>query len=90
MNLYNCKELPTPLFDAKTVTRDTLLALIVYWWPSGSGPLGMMKIIVWLYAQIAELRGFDPITMEELRDTRHIDAEKHLMGVGIIAKGIYK
>lgn len=60
------KTMPQPLFNAKTVTREELVAWIIYWWPAGSGPLSMMRIIVASIAQIAELREFDPITDADL------------------------
>jgi hypothetical protein len=77
--MHTCgKPMPIPPFDASTVTREELVAWVVYWWPSGSGPLGMMQIIVAMHVQIAELRGFARITLADVEALSHADALAYL------------
>lgn len=58
-------DLPRP-FDPTTVSRSELLQHVRFWKPAGSGPLGTMKHLCGAYAMIAELRGFEPFTYEEI------------------------
>lgn len=77
------KTIPTPMFDAKSLTREDLLSLVVLWWPRGSGPLSMLSTIVSLLIQIGELRGFAPFTPEEVEALSHVQALSHARSRGL-------
>lgn len=56
--------------DAQTVTREELIKLHNYWEPRGSGNLFAGKIACMAIHLIAQLRGFEPLTYEEIKKAR--------------------
>lgn len=56
-----------PYFNVDELTREEVLQHIQALYPRGSGPLGMMRIACNLLINIAELKGFEPFTEEELK-----------------------
>jgi hypothetical protein len=56
-----------PLFDLEKLTREEVLHLMKAYYPAGSGPLTEMRTICRLLANVAEAKGFEPFTQEEIR-----------------------
>ena len=56
--------------DANTVTREELIRLHNYWEPRGSGNLFAGKIACMAIHLIVQLRGFAPLTYEEIKKAR--------------------
>lgn len=62
--------------DLKTITRNEIVHLIRVWPPRGSGPLGPCKVICALLFNVAELKGFAPILLEEVQSRYDTDFYK--------------
>lgn len=61
----------SPCFDVpEKVSREEILDMLIVFYPVGSGPLGMMRITCGLMLNLAVLRGFEPISEEEVRKRR--------------------
>ena len=57
----------SPFFEnPEEITREEILDALISFYPKGPGPLGMKRIICGVLLNIAVLRGFEPITSEEI------------------------
>jgi len=66
-----------PFFEnPDKISREELLEQISWFYPSGSGPLSMMRMICGLMLNICSLRGFEPITEQEILKYRESEWQK--------------
>jgi len=60
--------------DINAVTRHDLVGLLTSYRPVGSGPLGVQRLLCRLLVQIASLKGFVAITIDDIETTQRARA----------------